>query len=114
MTIQNITKIYGRLFSFGNDHTLQCIKVNEWTDEFNTDTNSYAFAFDISLNSVSLVLWLKRVKDDENNGWKMENNLVDGSIFFYIKDLHSLDSFMKVLQKYLDEIEPEIKSNFFR
>ena len=114
MTIQNITKIYSRLFSFGNDHTLQCIKVNEWTDEFNTDTNSYAFAFDISLNSVSLVLWLKRVKDDENNGWKMENNLVDGSIFFYIKDLHSLDSFMKVLQKYLDEIEPEIKSNFFR
>ncbi len=113
LTIGNITKIYARLFSFGNDHTIQCIKVNEWTDEFNPDTNSYTFEFDISLDGIELVLWLKRVKDNEYNAWKMENNLVDGSIFFYIKDLHSLDSFMKVLQKYLDEIEPEIKRNFF-
>jgi hypothetical protein len=113
MTIQNITKIYSRLFSFGNDHTIQCIKVAEWDDEFHPTESSYTFDFDISLDGVELVLWLKRFKDDEANGWKMENNLVDGSIFFYIKDLHSLDSFMKVLQKYLDEIEPEIKRNFF-
>ena len=114
MTIQNITKIYGRLFSFGNDHTVQCIKVDEFNDDLILNRNSYTFEFDIGLGDVSLVIWLDRHKDNEYNAWKMENNLVDGSIFFYIKDLHSLDSFMKVLQKYLDEIEPEIKSNFFR
>ena len=114
MTIQNITKIYGRLFSFGNDHTVQCIRVDEVNDDLILNRNSYTFEFDIGLGDVSLVIWLDRHKDNEYNAWKMENNLVDGSIFFYIKDLHSLDSFMKVLQKYLDEIEPEIKSNFFR
>ena len=113
MTIQNITKIYGRFFSFGTDHTMQCINVNEWDDEFHITESSYTFMFDISLDGVELVLWLKRVKDKEYNGWKMENNLVDGSIIFHINDLLSLDSFMKVLQMYLDEIEPEIRKNFF-
>ena len=113
LTIKNIHKIKSEFFSFGNDHTIQCVQINEWDDELYPDTGSYTFDFDILLDGVELVLWLKRIKDNEYNGWKMENNLVEGSIFFYINDLHSLDNFMKVLQKYLDEIEPEIRKNFF-
>lgn len=112
LTIENIDKIKYETLML-DDKPIFCSKVELIEDSQFIDYNSYTFDFDIGLSGVELVLWLKRVKDTEYDGWKMENNLVDGSITFQIDDVTTIQNFVKLLQIYIDRIEPEIKRNFF-
>lgn len=112
ITIKNIKRIEQTLWNF-NDSLVPCIKAKEVNDDLILNRNSYTFDFDIGLGDVPLVIWLDRHKDDKENGYRFENNLVDAINYIDINDLASYNSFVVMLQDYLDSIETEIKRNFF-
>ena len=70
--------------------------------------------FCIGLGDVPLVIWLDRHKDDKENGYRFENNLIEATNYVDLKDLANYNRFIQMLQDYLDSIEPEIKRNFFK
>ena len=113
ITIQNIKRIEQTIWSFG-DALIPCIKAEEVNDGLIVGKNSYIFDFDIGLGDVPLVIWLDRHKDDKENGYRFENNLVDATNYVDIKDLTNYNNFVLMMQDYLDSVEHEIKRNFFK
>jgi hypothetical protein len=111
ITIENIKRIEKTHWNF-DSKTIQCIKVQEINDSI-ASRNSYTFDFEIGLDNVPLVIWLDRHKDNEQNGYRFENNLVDATNYIDIKDLTNYNRFIVMLQDYLDSIQSEIKRNFF-
>ena len=112
ITIENIKRIEKTYWNF-DSKTIQCIKAEEVNDDLILNRNSYTFDFDIGLGDVPLVIWLDRHKDNEQNGYRFENNLVDATNYVDIKDLTNYNRFIVMLQDYLDSIQSEIKRNFF-
>lgn len=112
ITIQNIKRIEKTYWNFAAK-TIQCIKAEEINDSL-AAKNSYTFDFDIGLGDVPLVIWLDRHKDDKENGYRFENNLIEATNYVDIKDLANYNNFILMMQDYLDSIEPEIKRNFFK
>jgi hypothetical protein len=113
ITIENIKRIEKTYWNF-DSKTIQCIKAEEVNDDLILNRNSYTFDFDIGLGDVPLVIWLDRHKDNEQNGYRFENNLVDATNYVDIKDLTNYNRFIVMLQDYLDSIQSEIKRNFFK
>lgn len=113
ITIENIKRIEKTYWHF-KDRQIVCVKAEEVNDDLILNRNSYTFDFDIGLGDVPLVIWLDRHKDNEQNGYRFENNLVDATNYVDIKDLTNYNRFIQMLQDYLDSIEDEIKRNFFR
>ena len=112
ITIQNIKRIEQTIWSFG-DALIPCIKAEEINDSL-ASKNSYIFDFDIGLGDVPLVIWLDRHKDDKENGYRFENNLIEATNYIDIKDLANYNNFVLMMQDYLNSVEPEIKKNFFK
>jgi len=112
ITIENIKRIEKTNWSFDTKN-IQCIKAEEINDSI-VGKNNYIFDFDIGLGDVPLVIWLDRHKDEKENGYRFENNLVDATNYVDLKDLANYNRFIVMLQGYLQSIEPEIKRNFFR
>jgi hypothetical protein len=112
ITIENIKRIEQTIWNF-NDGLIPCVKAEEINDSL-ASKNSYIFDFDIGLGDVPLVIWLDRHKDDIENGYRFENNLVEATNYVNIKQLASYTKFIVMLQDYLTSIEPEIKKNFFK
>ena len=77
ITIENIKRIEKTYWNF-DSKTIQCIKAEEVNDDLILNRNSYTFDFDIGLGDVPLVIWLDRHKDNEQNGYRFENNLSIG------------------------------------
>lgn len=114
LTIENIKKIEGTLWTFGTNNLIKCIKAEEVNDTLILNKNSYTFDFDINLGNVPLVIWFDRHKDLDNDGYRLENNLVEGARYIQIKDLVTFKKFTYTIEDYLHSIEPEIKKNFFK
>ena len=112
LTIENIKRIEKTYWNF-DSKTIQCIRVEQVNDDLILNRNSYTFDFDIGLGDVPLVIWLDRHKDNEQNGYRFENNLVDATNYIDIKDLTSYNRFIVMLQDYLVSVQSEIKRNFF-
>ena len=113
ITIQNIKRIEKTYWNF-EDRQITCLKAEEVNDDLILNRNSYTFDFDIGLGDVPLVIWLDRHKDDKENGYRFENNLIEATNYVDLKDLANYNNFIIMLQDYLDSIEPEIKRNFFK
>lgn len=113
ITIENIKRIEKTYWHF-EDRQITCIKAEEVNDDLILNRNSYTFDFDIGLGDVPLVIWLDRHKDDKENGYRFENNLIEATNYVDLKDLANYNRFIQMLQDYLDSIEPEIKRNFFK
>ncbi len=113
ITIENIKRIEKTYWRF-EDRQITCLKAEEVNDDLILNRNSYTFDFDIGLGDVPLVIWLDRHKDDKENGYRFENNLIEATNYVDIKDLTNYNRFIQMLQDYLDSIEPEIKRNFFK
>ena len=113
ITIENIKRIEKTYWNF-DSKTIQCIKAEEVNDDLILNRNSYTFDFDIGLGDVPLVIWLDRHKDNEQNGYRFENNLIEATNYVDIKDLTNYNRFIVMLQDYLDSIQSEIKRNFFK
>ena len=113
ITIQNIKRIEQTIWNF-NDGLVKCVKAEEVNDDLILNRNSYTFDFEIGLDNVPLVIWLDRHKDDKENGYRFENNLIEATNYIDIKDLTNYNNFIIMMQDYLDSIEPEIKRNFFK
>ena len=113
ITIQNIKRIEKTYWNF-EDRQITCLKAEEVNDDLILNKNSYTFDFDIGLGDVPLVIWLDRHKDDKENGYRFENNLIEATNYVDIKDLANYNRFIQMLQDYLDSIEDEIKRNFFK
>lgn len=117
VTIHNIDKMKNTFFVFGKhnggDKIIECIEVKEINDEFMPYENSYTFDFNIGLGDVPLVIWLNRHKDKIANGYRMENNLVDGVFYLQNEDLSSFTKFKNVLETYFESIKASVNKNFF-
>lgn len=112
ITIENIKRIEKTYWNF-DTKTIQCIRAEEVNDDLILNRNSYTFDFEIGLDNVPLVIWLDRHKDNEQNGYRFENNLIEATNYVDIKDLTNYNRFIVMLQDYLDSIQSEIKRNFF-
>lgn len=120
VTIHNIDKMKNTLFVFGKhtnglDRLIKCVEVEEVSDELIPPyKSSYTFDFDIGLGDVPLVIWLDRIKDEKNpNGYRLENNLVDGFVYLQKTDLITFKKFTYALEDYLNSIEASVTKNFF-
>ena len=114
LTIENIKDFVGTKV-YMSKTALTCINVEEFEDTFVDTGKAYLFSFDLygSTNGIELVIWLYREWNYKLDGYEVHNNLVDGTTVFKGLDINTKDEFVNSLESYLDEIENDIRKNFY-
>lgn len=118
LRIENINKMENTLWVFGVrdnglDRLIECKKVERVEDGFDKPIGYYTFEFEIGLESVPLIIWFDRNYNEDNNGYRISNNLIHSEIFLSPNVVKDFKEFTYGIEAYLKDIESKLEVNGF-